>query len=139
MGKKSRRGRRTTTDAASAENLSADDTQKAQTMGLEHVVLTHGGAQDAAKFEEYLEVLSSHVGIQPWHQSSEVAKAMIELQAPVHIEPPKPVREYYAAQATFGIKTTDKYSNNSRTPNVPVVDDYEHAALWTEYGKDKEQ
>ena len=67
MGKKSRRGRRTTTDAASTENQSSDDFEKAPTMGLEHIVLTHGGAQDAAKFEEYLEVLSSHVGIQPWH------------------------------------------------------------------------
>ena len=61
MGKKSCRGRRTTADATSAENQSSDDPQKAPTVGLGHTVFTHGGAQDTAKFEEYLEVLSSHV------------------------------------------------------------------------------
>ena len=63
---------------------------------------------------------------------------MIELQASVHVEPLKPVRKYYANQATSGIKTTEKYSNRSMTPNVPVVDEYEHSAMWTEHGKDKE-
>ena len=121
MGKKNRRGRRTTADTTSEEN---QNDEEAPTLGFKHIVFTHGGPQDAAKFEEYLEVLSSHVGVQPWHQSSEIAKAMIELQAPVHVEPLKPVREYYANQATSGTKTTEKYSNNGTTPNVPVVDDY---------------
>ena len=119
MGKKSRRGRKTTTDAASAENQSSDDFEKAPTMGLEHIVLTHGGAQDAAKFEECLEVLSSHVGIQPWSQSSEIAKAMIVLKAPVHPEPAKPIRKYYIAQeasvTTEKVQTTDKYTGTSLT------------------------
>ena len=70
MGKKSRRGRRTITDAAPAATQSADESHKATTMGLEHVVFTQGGAQDAAKFEEYLEVMASYVGTQPWLQSS---------------------------------------------------------------------
>ena len=129
MGKKNRRGRRTTADTTSAEN---QNDEEAPTLGLKHIVFTHGGPQDAAIFEEYLEVLSSHVGIQPWHQLSEIAKAMIELQAPVHPEPTKPVRKYYIAQAstvtTEKVQTTDKFTGSSTTPNEPVVDDYEHSA-----------
>ena len=118
MGKKSRRGRRTTTDTTSVENQSSDE---APTLGLGHIVFNHGGPQDAAKFEEYLETLSSYVGTQPWHQSSEIAKAMIELQAPAHVEPSKPVRKYYTAQAstvtTEKVQTTDKFTGTSLTKN----------------------
>ena len=61
MGKKSRRGRRTTTDAVPAATQNTDESHKATTMGLEHIVFTQGCAQDAARFEEYLHVLASYV------------------------------------------------------------------------------
>ena len=92
MIKKNRRSRRTTAAAAPAATQNPDESHKAPTPGLKDIVFTEGSAQDAARFEENLRTLASYVGTQPWSQSSEIAKAMLELQAPVHTEPEKPIR-----------------------------------------------
>ena len=113
-------------------------------MGLKDIIFTEGTAQDAARFEEVLRTLTSHVGTQPWSQLSEIVKAMVELQAPIHAEPQKPIRNYYVHQegdAAQGVRaqTTDKYRVDGTTPNKAFMDDYEYKETWHEYGKDKEQ
>ena len=55
---------------------------------------------------------------------------MVELKAPVHAEPQKPIRKYYVHQegdATQGVRaqTTDKYRVDRTTPNKAVIVDYE--------------
>ena len=69
---------------------------------------------------------------------------MVELQAPFHAEPKKPVRKYYETQegdaiGTKRVETEDKYQTGKTTPNETVIDDYEFKKLWYEYGKDMEQ
>ena len=94
MTKKNRRSRRATaatTSAATHQN--PDDLYKAPTTGLKDIVFTEGSAQDAARFEENLRTLANYVGTQSWSQSSEIAKAMVEFRAPVHIEREKPIRK----------------------------------------------
>ena len=145
MVKKNRRSRRTTAAAApAATHQNPDESHKAPTPGLRDIVFTEGSAQDAARFEENLRTLASYVGTQAWSQSSEIAKAMLELQAPVHVEPEKPTRSYYVFREPGGAvpvppETTDVFRADGTTPNVPVVDDYEYKEKWHEYGKDKEQ
>ena len=124
MVKKSRRSRRTTAAAAPAATQNQDESYEAPTLGLKKIVFTEGTAQDAARFEENLRTLASYVGTQPWSQSSEIAKAMLELQAPVHIEPKKPIRKYYVHQegdAVQGKKeqTEDKYRADKTTVGRP--------------------
>ena len=62
---------------------------------MKDVTFTEGTAQDAARFEEVVGKLANYVGTQPWSRSSEIAKSMGELLAPVHDEPTKPLRKYY--------------------------------------------
>ena len=72
---------------------------------------------------------------------------MVELQAPIHTEPTKPVRKYYVHQAGVVVprlereqtETADGTVDDKTTPNEPVIDDYEYKELWHEYEKDKEQ
>ena len=102
MVKKNRRSRKATAAAApAATHQNPDELYKAPTPGLKDIVFTEGSAQDAARFEENLRTLASYVGTQAWSQSSEIAKAMLELQAPVHVEPEKPTRMYHVFR-TFG-------------------------------------
>ena len=62
---------------------------------MRDVTFTEGTAQDALRFEDVISKLAIYVGTQPWSRSSEVAKAMGELRAPVYDEPTKPLRKYY--------------------------------------------
>ena len=132
MVKKNRRSRRSTAAAApAATHQNPDDLYKAPTPGLKDVVFTEGSAQDAARFEENLRTLASYVGTQSWSQSSEIAKAMVELQAPVHDELEKPTRMYYVYKTLeepvpVPAQTKEKYHADETTKNVPVVDDYEY-------------
>ena len=112
MANKNRRSQRTTAAQALAATQNQDETYKAPTLGLKDIVFTEGTAQDAARFKEVLRKLASHVGTQPWSQSSEIVKAMVELKAQVHAEPQKPICKYYVHQegdAAQGVRaqTTD--------------------------------
>ena len=129
MVKKSWRSRRTTVTAAPAATQNQDETYKAPTLELKDIVLTEGTAQDAARFEEVLRTLASHVGTQPWSQSSEIAKAMVELKAPVHAEPLKPICKYYVHQEDDAVpgervQTTNRFRADGTTLNEEVIDKY---------------
>ena len=132
MVKKNRRSQRATAAAApAATHQNPDELYKAPTTGLKDIVFTEGSAQDAARFEENLRTMASYVGTQPWSQSSEIVKAMVELQAPVHDEPEKPTRTYYVfstldVPVPVPAQTKEKYHADGTTKNVPVVDDYEY-------------
>ena len=99
MGKKSNQrfqlGRRSTAARAPAATPNADESYKAHALGMRDVTFTEGTAQDAARSEDIINKLASYVGAQPWSRSSEAAKAMSELRAPVYDEPTKRLREYY--------------------------------------------
>ena len=69
---------------------------------------------------------------------------MVELKAPVHTKPPKPIRKHYVHQEGDAVpgeraQTTDKYRADGITPNETIIDEYEFKEAWNEYGKDKEQ
>ena len=95
MAKKNRGSRRKTAAQAPVATQNQNETEKAPTLGLKDIVFTEGTEQDAARFEEVLRKLASHVATQPWSRLSEIARTMIELKAPVHDESPKPIRKYY--------------------------------------------
>ena len=91
MGKKSnqkfQRGRRSTAARAPVATTNADESYKARTLGMRDVTFTEGTAQDATRFEDFINKLARYVETQPWSRSSEVAKTMGELRAPVYDEP----------------------------------------------------
>ena len=67
MGKRYWRGRRATVRAPAATPNEED--YKSPTVGLRKVTFTESTAQDAARFEDVLNKLTSYVGTQPWSQS----------------------------------------------------------------------
>ena len=147
MGKKSnqrfQRGRRSTAARAPAATPNADESYKAPTLGMRDVTFTEGTAQDAARFEDVINKLASYVGTRPWSQSSEVAKAMGDLRAPVYDEPTKPLRKYYVhleASETMPAtraQTTSKFHTDQRTENILVDDEFDWKLELAEYATDK--
>ena len=147
MGKKSnqrfQRSRRSTAARAPAATQNADETYKAPTLGMREVTFTEGTAQDAARFEDVVSKLASYVGTQPWSRSSEVAKAMGELRAPVYDEPTKPLREYYVhvevgeEMPASRRETTSRFHKDQMTENIPVDDEFDWTLELKEFASKK--
>ena len=148
MGKRYWRGRRATGRATAA--TPNEEEYEAPTVGLRKVTFMEGTALDAARFEDVLIKLASHVGTQPWSRSSVSAKAMGELLDPVFTEPTKPVRRYYVHLERDAVvpiprdKTTLWMHTDQVILNVPVEDELdwklelaEYTANNMEYRKDK--
>ena len=135
MGKKSNQrfqhSRRSTAARAPVATPNADESYKAPTLRMRDVTFTEGTAQDAARFEDVINKLASYVGTQPWSRSSDVAKAMGELRAPVYDEPTKPLREYYVhvevgeEMPASRSKTTSRFHTDKMTENIPVGDEFD--------------
>ena len=141
MGKRFRRGRRTT-GRASAATLNKEE-YEAPTLGLKKVTFTEGTMQDAARFEDVLNKIARNVGTQPWSQSSVAAKAMGELLAPVFTEPTKPVQKYYvhlerdAVVPTPRVQATQRMHTAQVNLNVPVDDELDWKLELAEYTSEK--
>ena len=98
---------------------------------MRDVTFTQGTAQDAARFEDVINKLASYVGMQPWSRSSEVTKAMGELQAPVYDEATTTLRQYYVhvevgeTMPASRAQTTSRFHTDQRTENIPVDDEFD--------------
>ena len=126
------------TGAASEETL-ADNSYTAPTAGLKNVLFTRGTKRDAARFNNSLNTLARHVGVQAWSQSTVTAKAMIELVAPSWTQPTKPVRMYYVTPTTL-VPATDPMTQTVRRfvtgtviKNVAVDDDIDWKMTLSEW------
>ena len=138
MGKRVRRGQRTT-DRAPAATPNEED-YESPTLGLNKVTFMKGIVEDAAQFEDVLNKLASYFGTQPWSRSSVSAKAMGELLAPVFMEPTKPVWKYYVRDAVvliLNVQTTQRMHTNQVTLDVLVKDKLDWNLKLAEYTADK--
>ena len=77
------------------------------------MLFTRGTTRDAARFNNTLNTLARHVGVQAWSQSTVTAKAMIELVAPSWTQPTKPVRMNYVTP-TIAVPVTDPMTQTVR-------------------------
>ena len=92
---------------------------------LHHDVLFTSGNtnKDAAEFTDTVRVLARHVSTSSTYKHGPtLAKAMVDLVAPVFVEPTRPVRKYYLnTDTTSTAIATDQMSGG--TINEPVQDD----------------
>ena len=103
------------------------------------MLFTRGTTRDAARFNDTLNTLARHVGVQAWSQSTVTAKAMIELVAPSWTEPVKPIRMYYLPVTQGGYvtipraQTIENFAGNTMDRNIKVDDNIDWKMTLSEW------